>query len=45
MRMPEWKYYENSELNNAFIFTNIPSVEAIIDDETPKGNSSHQSIF
>ena len=37
MRMPEWKYYENSELNNAFIFTNLSSVETRIDDETLKG--------
>ena len=37
MRMPEWKYYENSELNNAFIFTNLSSVETRIDDVTLKG--------
>ena len=37
MRMPEWKYYENSELNNAFIFTNLESVQTKIVDETLKG--------
>ncbi len=27
MRMPELKYYDNTELNKGFIFTNLPNIE------------------
>jgi type III restriction enzyme len=36
MRMPELKYYENSELNKGFIFTNIAAEEAIIGEDYAK---------
>lgn len=31
MRMPELQYYQNSELNKGFVFTNLPSIEVTED--------------